>query len=54
MKNETHLIEEWLDHYLANGAERIFLIDNGSTDDTLAKIAPWLGDGRVELVIYPE
>lgn len=53
-KNESHLIEEWLDHCSAIGVERIFLIDNGSTDDTVAKLAPWLRDGRVELVYFPD
>jgi hypothetical protein len=54
MKNESHLIEEWLDHYLSQGADRIYLIDNASTDDTLAKVEPWLKDGRVLLACYPE
>ena len=54
MKNEAHLIEEWIEHNLWIGADRIFLIDNGSTDDTVARIAPWLKTGQVELVIYPE
>ncbi|MDP3263495.1 MAG: glycosyltransferase family 2 protein [Tabrizicola sp.] len=54
MKNEAHLIEEWLQHYLSFGADRIYLIDNGSTDDTLKKIEPWLTDGRVAVLVLPE
>lgn len=54
VKNESHLIDEWLQHYLDQGADRIFLIDNGSTDDTPAKIERWKHTGRVELVSYPE
>lgn len=54
MKNEAQLIEEWLDHYLCQGADYIFLIDNGSTDDTLDRVRPYLDDGRVQLVVYPE
>jgi hypothetical protein len=54
MKNEEHLIEEWLDHYLWQGAENIYLIDNGSTDDTLARIQRYLADGRVQLLVLPE
>lgn len=54
MKNEAHLIEEWLDHYFWQGAEQIYLIDNGSTDDTLARIRPHVDRGRVHLVVYPE
>ncbi len=54
MKNEAHLIEEWLDHYLWQGADQIYLIDNGSTDNTLDRVRPYLNDGRVQLVVYPE
>jgi Glycosyl transferase family 2 len=54
MKNESHLIDEWLEHCFFIGADRVFLIDNGSTDDTVAKLDRWLRGGRVELVIYPE
>ncbi len=31
-KNEAHILKEWLDHYLAEGVDRFWLIDNGSTD----------------------
>lgn len=54
MKNEAHLIDEWLRHYLSFGADRIYLIDNGSTDDTLKKVEPWLADGRVAVLVLPE
>lgn len=54
-KNETHLIEEWCQHYyLDQGVDRIFLIDNGSTDDTVAKLARWTSEGRVEVISLPE
>lgn len=32
-KNEAHIIKEWCEHYLAEGADQIFMIDNGSSDD---------------------
>lgn len=54
MKNEAINIDEWISHYLSMGAGRIFLIDNGSTDDTLAKARVWVAKGVVELVEYPE
>lgn len=54
MKNETLMVDEWIDHYLAQGASCIFLIDNGSTDDTVAKVERWKADGRVELVQLPQ
>ena len=31
-KNEAHALREWCSHYLVEGAARIYLIDNGSTD----------------------
>lgn len=54
MKNESLSIDEWVEHYLSVGAKTIFLIDNGSTDDTVAKALDWVKTGRVELVQYPE
>lgn len=32
-KNEGHVINEWIEHYLKEGADHIFLVDNGSTDN---------------------
>lgn len=38
-KNEADIIHSWIDHYLAEGVEHFYLIDNGSTDDTKKKLA---------------
>ncbi len=54
MKNEAFNIDEWVQHYVSMGAAKIFLIDNGSTDDTVRKAQNWVGKGVVELVEYPE
>ena len=54
MKNEAFNIDEWVQHYLSVGAGKIFLIDNGSTDDTVRKAQNWVARGVVELVEYPE
>ena len=32
LKNESHIISEWVSHYISEGAVLIVLIDNGSTD----------------------
>lgn len=32
-KNESHILDEWIKHYLNMGVDKILLIDNGSTDD---------------------
>lgn len=32
-KNESHVIDEWIRHYLNEGVDYFFMIDNGSTDN---------------------
>ncbi len=54
VKNEALNIDEWIGHYLWQGADHIFLIDNGSTDDTVERISRWVEGGRVTLVSRPE
>lgn len=54
MKNESMNIDEWINHYISMGVEKIFLIDNGSTDDSAAKAKFWASKGIVELVEYPK
>lgn len=36
-KNESHILEEWVDHYIKQGIDHFYLIDNGS-DDQYEKI----------------
>lgn len=50
MKNEALNIDEWVEHYLWMGASQICLIDNGSTDDTVAKARAWEARGKVRLM----
>lgn len=38
VKNESLNIREWIDHHFWQGAAHLFIIDNGSTDDTLRLI----------------
>jgi hypothetical protein len=37
-KNESMIIKNWIEHYLREGVEHFYLIDNGSTDDYYEKI----------------
>jgi len=37
-KNESTIIKDWVEHYLREGVEHFYLIDNGSTDDYYEKI----------------
>jgi len=32
-KNESHILQEWIEHYLFHGADHIFLVNDNSTDD---------------------
>jgi len=35
IKNEQTYIQEWIQHYIKQGVQHFFIIDNGSTDNTL-------------------
>ena len=35
IKNEGKYLREWLDHYISEGVEHFYIIDNGSTDNTI-------------------
>lgn len=54
MKNESMNIVEWIEHYRSEGVTALFLIDNGSTDDTLEKVQPYIDSGLLKLIILPE
>lgn len=41
-KNENHILKEWIDHYLAHGAERIYLINHNSKDEYQETLEPYL------------
>jgi hypothetical protein len=34
-KNESHILSEWIQHYLCRGVEHIYLINDYSTDNFL-------------------
>ena len=54
MKNESLNVDEWIDHYIWQGADHIFIIDNGSTDDTYQKILLSHHKDKITLLSYPE
>ena len=41
-KNESWIIKEWIEHYLIEGVEHFYLIDNGSIDDYEEKIKDYI------------
>lgn len=50
-KNEAHILNEWINHYIKEGVDMFFLIDNGSTDNYLYILNPYIKQGKVILNI---
>ena len=48
-KNESHVLAEWIEHYLSEGATAIHLINNNSTDDFLNPLEDFIRTGVVNL-----
>jgi hypothetical protein len=44
-QNEAHYLPEWIEFHRLMGVERFFLYDNGSTDEHLEVLAPYLEGG---------
>lgn len=53
-KNETLGLRVWLDHYLWQGVDHFYLVDNGSTDNPLAILQPYIDRGLVTYEFRPE
>jgi len=49
-KNESHIIKEWVNHYLNQGVQQFLLIDNGSTDNYFPIIEPYIKNKIIYLV----
>jgi len=49
-KNEAHIIKEWLEHYLEQGIDKFFMIDNDSHDSYLDVLQPYIEKKIVDLV----
>jgi hypothetical protein len=53
-KNEKHILKEWIDHYLLEGVDHFYMIDNGSQDDYRVSIQSYVTAGYVEIIIDEE
>jgi len=54
-KNETLNLRVWLEHYLWQGVQHFYLIDNGSTDDPVGLVLrPYMDRGLVTYEFRPE
>ena len=40
-KNESEILDEWITHYIREGCSKFFLIDNGSSDNYIEKLAKY-------------
>lgn len=54
LKDETLTLKEWLEHYLWQGVDHFFLIDNGSTDKPLKILEPYIRRGLVSYQYRPK
>lgn len=52
-QNEAFYLKEWIEYHRLIGVEHFYLFDNGSTDDYMPYIAPYIHSGLVELYSYP-
>lgn len=53
MKNEGRYIPEWIEFHRLVGVERFYLYDNDSTDNSREILRPWIEDGIVRLMPWP-
>jgi hypothetical protein len=50
MKNEGRYLREWIEFQRLMGVYRVYLYDNGSTDDSDEVIAPYVAEGFVTVI----
>lgn len=53
-KDEALTLNEWIEHYIWQGVDHFFLIDNGSTDDSLSILEPYIRRGIVSYQYRPK
>lgn len=53
-KNEAPFLKEWIEYYKLVGVDHFYLYDNGSTDRSIEVLKPYLKEGTVTLVNWPD
>jgi len=53
-KNETTNLKMWIEHYLWQGVEHFYLIDNNSDDNPLSILQEYIDNGIVTYYFLPE
>lgn len=48
-RNEAHCIKEWIEHYLNQGADHFYLVNDNSTDNTVEIIQPYIDRDLITL-----
>jgi hypothetical protein len=54
LKNETMNLKIWIEHYLWQGVEHFYLIDNGSDDNPLSILQEYIDNGIVTYYYLPQ
>lgn len=49
-KNESAILAEWIDHYIAEGVDHFFLINNGSTDNFHDELTPFIKKNIITVI----
>ena len=50
-KDEDTILREWLEHYLKEGVQHFYLIDDGSTDASHQVLAPYISQELITLMV---
>ena len=53
-KNETMNLKEWIEHYFWQGADHLYMIDNGSTDEPYKILDYYIKAGKVTYYYLPQ
>lgn len=53
-KNEGHYLREWIEYHQVIGVDHFYLYDNGSLDRSIEVISPYIKDGKVTLIQWPD
>jgi glycosyltransferase involved in cell wall biosynthesis len=54
VKNEGMVLDEFIQHYLWQGVDHIYLIDNGSDDNTRDIVEPYIKAGQLSYFFKPD
>jgi hypothetical protein len=53
VKNETPYLGEWLEYHFLVGVDKIWIVDNDSSDNPRALLAPYIAAGLVNFTTWP-